>query len=354
VTLILRRTRLPALLFVALMVGCAGRQATPALPAPSTDSADATMRRGLSSALQARGAEAVAALRSIDPALLSPRYRPTRACMLDRLGARHLPAPALTDPFLLGLVHAYQAYWSDALTGRRSTRENGAALLHAVDRRLVAAGGRSAATLDSMESVVTQMVRDRGYHSLLGVTSPLRELMLWKEETEVRYEVDLPEGPQGVTVVFMDGFVSLGWAGFATCDRHHSGGWTTTERLFAVKSAYDTTTENFRVSYLAHEAQHFADTRRFPALEQQDVLEYRAKLAELSRGEAGTYDLIATFAGNVSDDVGIPHSYANGRVIRDMAGRLFPGATTFPWSTIALDRIRSTAVALLREDSTRR
>ena len=182
----------------------------------------------------------------------------------------------------------------------------------------------------------------------------LRELMLWKTETETHYDVTLPESVQPVTVVFMDDFASLGWAGFATCDLQHSGGWTKPDRLYAVRSAYDTASEDFRVSYLAHEGQHFSDNRRFPALTQQEKLEYRAKLVELAQGKTSLYDLLDSFAGNVGDDVSVPHSYANRRVVQDLGRRLFPDATGAPvWRGASVERINGAAADLLREDTAR-
>lgn len=186
------------------------------------------------------------------------------------------------------------------------------------------------------------------------MTRPLRELMLWRTESETRYNVRLPESAQSVTVVFLDDFASLGWAGFATCDRNHSGGWTKPDRLYAVRAAYDTASESFRVSYLAHEAQHFSDNRRFPALDRQEELEYRAKLVELAVGRTTVYDLLDSFAGNVSNDVSVPHSYANGRVVRDMRQRLYPDVSEAPvWREVSLERINAAASDLLREDTAR-
>lgn len=352
------RTAVLGGLVLGLLTGCAGHgpAAVPAtatsVPAPSE--ADVRMRRALSSALQARGADAVSLLRTIDPGELSPRFRPVRACMLERLGAGQLAAPTPTDPTLRKLVLAYETYWSGALRGRSSIVASDSFLLIDLNRLLVSEGARPATTLDETEPALDRMVQAHGFHGLFGVTSPLRELMLWRSEEEVVYEVPLPEGPQRVTVVFMDGFAALGWVGFATCDLHHSGGWTTPERLFAVKSAYDRGTEDFRVSYLAHEGQHFADARRFPGLQQQEMLEYRAKLTELAMSEAGVHDLITAFASNVSDDVASPHAYANGRVIRELTARLFPGVTTPSWRTIGPERIKATADSLLREDTARR
>jgi len=216
------------------------------------------------------------------------------------------------------------------------------------------AGELGAGNLDALEPAITRLAQHGGSHVLLGVTSPLRELMLWRTETETRYDVELPEGRQPVTVVFMDDFASLGWAGFATCDRHHTGGWTKPDRLYAVRSAYDTGSENFRVSYLAHEAQHFFDNHRFPGLERQDRPEYRAKLAELAEADSTVYELLDGFASNVSTDTSVPHSYANGRAVDAMGQRLFPGTAGAPvWRRASAGQINSAASALLRQDTAR-
>jgi len=298
--------------------------------------------------------DAVAALRALDPAKLAERYAPTRSCMLERLDARKPPAIALGDGFLAEVLAAYREYWLRSLRAEHPQPENEAWLLATLNARVEAEGGTAAASMDRLEPALEALIGAHGYHALLGMTRPLRELMLWKTETETRYDVRLPESTQAVTVVFLDGFASLGWAGFATCDRHHSGGWTKPDRLYAVRSAYDLASENFRVSYLAHEAQHFADNRRFPGLEQQAELEYRAKLVELAVGQSSVYDLLDNFAGNVSDDVSVPHSHANGRVVRDMGKRLYPVASKAPaWRDVSIERINAAAADLLRDDTAR-
>lgn len=322
--------------------------------AGGAETANAAMQRALADALQAEGRQAVATLRSIQPAGLAPRYAPTRTCMLERLGARRSPPSGLSDPVVAGVLTAYREYWLRSLRHEHPLPENETWLLGRLNARVKAAGGKPAASLDDLEPVLGSLIEARGYHALLGVTSPLRELMLWKTETEQRYDVSLPEGAESVTVVFMDGFASLGWAGFATCDLQHSGGWTKPDRLYAVRSAYDLTSEDFRVSYLAHEGQHFSDNRRFPGLEQPD-LEYRAKLVELAVGKTSVYDLLEAFAGNVGTDPAVPHSFANGRAVKDLGQRLFPGGTGAPaWHDVSVERINAAAALLLREDTARR
>jgi hypothetical protein len=312
------------------------------------------MRGALADALQARGGPAVAALRGLDSATLAPRYAPTRRCMLERLGDRHPPPLTVSDRLVGPVLTAYQEYWLRTLRAEHPEADNEAWLLATLNAIVKAEGGAAASSLDALEPSLESLIVGRGYHVLLGVTSPLRELMLWKTEAETRYDVALPETREAVTVVFMDDFASLGWAGFATCDRHHSGGWTKPDRLYAVRSAYDTLSENFRVSYLAHEGQHFSDNRRFPEVTQQAELEYRAKLTELAVGSTTVHDLLDAFVANVGTDIAVPHSYANGRVVRDMRLRLGPGAGAVTgWPGIAVERINAAAVSLLREDSAR-
>jgi len=243
------------------------------------------------------------------------------------------------DAFVARVLWSYEETW----------------LLATLNRQMMAAGGKRAASMEDLETALEPALLAHGYHALLGMTRPLRELMLWKSETQTRYQVSLPEGEQPVVVVLMDDFASLGWAGFATCDRHHhSGGWTKPDRLYAVRSAYDLDSEDFRVSYLAHEAQHFADDQRFAKLEDQAQLEYRAKLVELATARTSAYELLDTFAGNTSEDPAVPHSFANGRLVRDMARRLFPARTPpFAWQSVPVAKINATAAALLREDNAR-
>jgi hypothetical protein len=257
-------------LAIAFSTGC--RDRSPAARAPAQDSAaaaaaaDSTMRSALSAALQGQGKAAIASLRSVDSIALSPRFRSTRTCMLQRLASRQPPPDSISDRFVAGVLADYREYWFRSLLDEHPTAANEAWLLTALNARVASEGGKPAPDLDALEPALQKLVRRHHYHLLLGVTSPLRELMLWKVETERRYDVPLPEGAEPVRVVFMDDFASLGWSGFATCERSHTGGWTKPDALFAVQSAYDTASENFRVSYLAHEAQHFSDNRRFPKL----------------------------------------------------------------------------------------
>ena len=310
------------------------------------------LQPAISAALQTDGIEASKRLEAIDAARLAPDDRRVHACMRERLGAASTPsAAAIDDDFLAAVLAAYQAYWQASFRREHGAAENEASLLAALNRSLEAEGASSAVTLDEIETLLAARIEAHGYRSLHGVTAPLREFMLWKTQTPKHYDVALPLGEQAVTVVFLDDFASLGWAAYATCDRAHTGGWTGTDRLYAVRAAYDLDSENFRVSYLAHEAQHFADNAVHPGLEQPE-LEYRAKLVELALADATLRELLEAFAANTSEDRAIPHSFANGRAVVDLRRELgLPAQASL--EEVAPARIRSAARKLLRNDPVR-
>jgi len=348
---------------LTMLVGCAVHapaiapaEAKPSTTTPSEQrNADDAMSEAYSAALQGNGRAAVGILATVDPAHLSERNRTTRSCMLDRIDGRHAPDVALADPFVADVLSAYRDYWLRSLRAEQPVAANEAALLATLNGAARAAGVKSANNLDDLESILVSMILTRGYHSLHGMTRPLREFMLWKVQNETRYDVSLPQGTQPVTVVFMDGFISLGWAGFATCDRAHTGGWTKPDRLYAVRSAYDLDSESFRVSYLAHEAQHFADNAQFPRLEQPE-LEFRAKLTELAVSHDTTFELLQDFVVNRGTDRGVPHSFADGQVMDALEATLQPVEQNDAkdWRGIGVERINAAARALLLQDTAQR
>jgi len=308
------------------------------------------MSAAFANVLQGDGRAAVATLRAIDPSQVDEKYRPVRACMLERLDKRVLPKSSVGDDKLIdGLLRTYQEYWLRSLRAEHPAEDNQRWLLDSLN----AVAGTKAPDLDALEPELQARVVEHGWHSLHGLTLPLRELMLWKRETAKQYDVQLPEGrTQPVTVTFMDGFASLGWAAFATCDAAHSGGWTKPDGLYAVASAYDVNSESFRVSYLAHEAQHFYDGTHFPGIEQPE-LEYRAKLTELAIAKDTAHELLESFAANVSADRAVPHSWANAQVVERMRAGLFGNASA-TWRQAHVPAINRVALQLLKDDTKQR
>ncbi|MGH7681707.1 MAG: hypothetical protein ACRENN_06930, partial [Candidatus Eiseniibacteriota bacterium] len=120
--------------------------------------------------------------------------------------------------------------------------------------------------------------------------------------------------------------------------------------------SYDTTSENFRVSYLAHEGRHFSDYKEFPRLEQPE-LEYRAKLTELAVSNETTLTLVKAFSEQAGRDRAVPHSFADYCVIRDLSRTVFRSdegvKNPATWNSVAPDRLRKEALKLLQANDSR-
>jgi hypothetical protein len=299
---------------------------------------------------------ALSVLESIDASRLSQKDSTAAECLRRTFSTP--PSPEDLPPRPGRILGAYRRYWQDAMLHRASKANAERNLLDSLRAVLgIAPGDTSrAATLDDASERAKRAIQEEGLFALTGVTQPYYELMVWKSQIPTTYRVKLPGRTIGVHVVFLDEFVSLGWAGYATCGRSHTGGWATRDSLYALKSAYDLESENFRVSYLAHEGMHFADYTRYPKL-QQPELEYRAKLVELATSEKTTHDLITQFARRGGRDRSVPHHFANYWVARDMSRAVFDSESLVDdparWRAVKPDKLRREAGRLLEENDAR-
>jgi hypothetical protein len=321
----------------------------------STQRADAAVAKAIGAALQGNSASALAILAQVPDADFVGAAQDFRNCMFDRFGANHSSALALgDDPWIAALIQAYMTYWRSALTQADpiETAENS---LAATIGQLIGRPIAAAAELDNAESEILAAVQRRGFHALHGRTMPLRELMLWRIQTTLERQVDLPGGRETVKVILLDDFALRGWGHYATCGRRSAGGWATEDALFAVVPAYENLDDEvFSVRFLGHEAQHLADKRAFPGLESWE-LEYRAKLVELSFATYSQHGTLELFCENRATSTSTPHGYANAKVIGDVAGRLgIDEAMLCSGAPLRAGTIRKSARDLLAEDTAKR
>ena len=278
-----------------------------------------------------------------------------RSCMLERFSRPSPPPTKIDDPLVRETLSIYQAYWHDALLNP-AERNDFAHELKQRTSKLVNVDPR--AEWDVIEHALSTKLLERGFHSQLGYTPPLRELMIWRKQSTETYEVQLPDGPYEVPVAKLDDFVTLGWSSYGRCARGSNGGWADEKRIYAVMPAFtdEMAEDTFRASLLAHEAQHFADKQRFVALEDWE-LEYRAKLAELWTARERLPKLLRSFRSSQSDDKDSPHTYANKRVMAALRDRLrAQGQTSSDTALgdIPPDAVRQAAHDELLEDSKKR
>jgi hypothetical protein len=318
---------------------------TAAAPDPSQQFSEA-----MGAALQANEVKALAALEGADMSSLPARNLIAATCMRERFAPNSRPAMAASDSLTDRALAIYRDYWHTAMSHpeRRADEEK---RLEGEVRQLL--GAPKGTDLDALEPMLADALKKEGVHSLQGRTGLLRELMVWSKQDERLMQVALPEGRFDVKVVLLDDFKSFGWGHYATCGRASTGGWATDKALFAVVPKYSSLDgEEFRVTFLGHETQHFADKANFKGLESWE-LEYRAKLTELAQADATRTRVLEKFVADQGDDPASPHSYANRKVLADMVQKLAL-ASAKELASADAERVRSTAVELLREDSGRR
>lgn len=309
-------------LFLQLAAGVMGlflaasADAQPIVPtAPPTGDASAAVGH----ALQADTSRAVAALQALSPRELSDIDRRFRDCMLDRFGPNSRAAdPVAGDqPFSLRLLNRFRRYWHQALTKPASRQSAETEFRRALAKDLATTDG-----WPEIDAEIQRRLAAEGHYALLGQTGPLREFMLWRRQRKTVEPVELPDGRYEANVVYLEDFESLGWGDWATCGRRGAGGWATTDALFAVTPRYESLLgEEFRVTFLGHETQHFSDLSHWAKMEPWE-LEYRAKLTELAQVKTTRLKVLRKFLEDQSEDRAHPHGYANHKLFEDLRVRL--------------------------------
>jgi len=258
---------------------------------------------------------------------------------------------------ILNLIEIYKPYWRSILLKEMDTESAENVLRTNVTEYLYTnhfakENIEKQKVYDDFTDYVQTFLKAHGCNAATGKTAGLYDLLLWQSENHKEYSTKLPETDVTVNIVFMNDVVTMGWEDYATLGKYYPGGWATDKELFCVGSAYDTTSENFKVSYLQHEGQHFADYKVFPKLSGCD-LEYRAKLVELTYADVSLYNLISFFIKNSNYDKNNPHSYAAFCMMRDMSKKIFNENETITdnerWKEIPKEKINAAAKELLFE-----
>ncbi|MEG3788532.1 hypothetical protein V1318_00190 [Lysobacter sp. CCNWLW3] len=302
-----------------------------AAPAPMPDTSGPLAAKAVSEALgaslRADVPTALTALKAAPVEQFNLKDASFRSCMLDRHERSSPPPPAageVSDPLARRVLDIYRRYWWQAVRDPAQRPAHDARLkaeLAATIGEPPPADGDEA--FDALSERINVKLRASGLHPLQGRTPPLYDLMLWGEQEEQDHVVALPGGErQPVKVFVMDAWVSRGWSHYTACSYTGAAGWAKPEGLYAVRSAYgDLKGEDFQVSFLGHESQHYADMKRWPDMPPWG-LEYRAKLVELAKADVTRIKLIDRFYRSQDDEPDHPHPYANKRVIVDVLARL--------------------------------
>ena len=276
--------------------------------------------------------------------------------LAERFGRRFierddgLDLDAVDAPVVREIAVLFQSYWRDALMQTALLGELDKQLKSSLKDILVARGYESVVDdEDEILESVEALIREEGYFAKSGRTPPLLDLMIWTENEVTTELVELTDGVHEVELNQLADFVSYGWSNFAAFGMTSTGGWAQEDGLYCLCQHYDLDSERFKLSFLKHEARHYADLRLYPELQASD-LEYRAKLTELAFSDEGTYGLVEYFHKAANRVENAPHPLANWYVIEGLSKELLggePPQDASDWSSIPKDQIRDAALRLL-------
>ncbi|MHA4806766.1 hypothetical protein ACX0G9_01600 [Flavitalea flava] len=254
-----------------------------------------------------------------------------------------------------GLLKIYYDYWRKSLLDNSVNYDSAfkSQLCSFLKTNYLPAGNLTV-NEDSIDLYLNHYLASLGLHTTgFGKTGRLIDLLVWRTEKDTTYTFKLYDEKTSSRVILMDDFITLGWEEYATLDRYYPGGWATKEALYCVAKGYDLNSEDFMISYLAHESRHFADYKLFPKLVSAD-LEYRAKLTELSMAHETLYKIIEFFIGNSNYASDNGHSVANYCAIRDLSKILFNvdfERDIQKWKNAGPDKINKAAYEVLKANT---
>ena len=256
----------------------------------------------------------------------------------------------IESPSVREIAELFQAYWLDALMQDAPLDVLEVRLKGRLDDILMERGFASALEDDdTLFENVEAFIRGEGYFAQSGRTPPLLDLMIWTSNNTVVESVELTDGTYDIELNYMDDFVSYGWSNFAAFGMASTGGWAKKDGLYCNCRHYDLDSERFKLSFLKHEARHYADFGLYPELQPAD-LEYRGKLTELAYSEEGTYRLLEQFTRAANRVENAPHPLANWYVVDGLSELLPDGkwpAEASAWESVPKERIRQAARRLL-------
>ncbi len=265
------------------------------------------------------------------------------------------------DQLIKDVFDIYRVYWTSVLLKHKSLESADSILLIDLSDYLV----KNYSDENNWDKTdianepfkyFSKLLTTNGYfNNVDGKTGNLYDIYIWKTQDTVNYDVELTDGNISVPVLFMKDLITLGWEEYATFGNAYPGGWPKDSVLYCVAKAYDTAKENFKVSYLVHEAQHFSDIKKYNEIPSWK-LEYRAKLAELTKADENLYKLLAYFTRGSKDDSTLSHPYGQYCVIRDLSGKIFNESfinDSEIWRSINADSIHKASEELLILDSSK-
>lgn len=178
----------------------------------------------------------------------------------------------------------------------------------------------NANTWEELENCLQKFFKEKGYYCLAGITPPYPDLYVWKTQKKEQRQVEILEHTVNMNVYEMSDVITRGWYDYRTFHKRGAAGWVSDDGAYYFADRYDIHSEEFLVSLLKHEAQHFYALKQNPDMPSYR-LEYRAKLIELIYYE--DEKRLLTFLETMGDSKDELHLYANKQIIGQLSNMIF-------------------------------
>ncbi len=299
--------------------------------------------------------EALSSMKNLNQTQLTNKERHFLKKYSKRFSQNFKPAIKTQDPLLHDIILAYQYYWHKGLLEQENQIDGMKSLFLSLSKIAEPLGYKksnfSESEFEKIHLSLTPAVQLKGYNIKFSGVRPFLNVMIWKNQFNKTYNVNLISRQQKVDVTFMEDFLTLGWAAYATFNIRHVGGWATKEKLFCIKDGYDLNSEEFKVSYLAHEAQHFSDYLKQPSLSNYQ-LKYRAKLKEIETSNTTYYKIIEKFINEQQNSPKNIHAYASFLLIQSLEKSLDKKFNLKTYKNFDPNIIKETASKILGDNTT--
>ncbi|GIN73307.1 hypothetical protein J14TS2_37820 [Bacillus sp. J14TS2] len=252
------------------------------------------------------------------------------------------------DPWIEAVINVYRSYFVDVLTNKVERSEAELELLESLIGLLDK--NDHLVDMNTAEKEIEAIFRQKGFYFLGGKTNPHYGPYIWKTVDKKTYQVELPDTTEQVQVRLLDDFLMISWLHFATFGQVYTGGWAKEDALYCILPRYQDKLDRdeFLVSFLKHEAQHYSDYKQFPKLKAPD-LEYRAKLVEVIYYSNHTFfEKLLIQAVNNSN----PHNYSAFVIIKQYSKHFFNTdleKQPIKWKAIDYEDLRHFAKRLFNE-----
>jgi hypothetical protein len=226
-----------------------------------------------------------------------------------------------------------------------------------VDNKLTEISFDSLSKTIKNDSVLTKVIENEGFYCKFLLINGIQDLLIWDKQSQSEYAVDILGHKLNVKVIFIENYVLRGAFDYASFGQYQIGGWASNadSSLFCNKGAYKIRSENFKYSYLQHEAIHFVDIENYPNLEAAD-LEYRAKLIEfIYCTEKTIYKMLGEYIVSASNETrDNAHPFANYHLICQLSKKLFNvdfEGDISKWKTLSPEEINNASLELFQSGS---